>query len=79
MTIASSQLIDSGVTCWYHCMARCICRAFLLGEGNTDRKQWIEDRLQELTQIFAVSVAGFSVLDNHVHVLVRLDPDVGLG
>jgi hypothetical protein len=31
--------------------------------------------LQELAGIFAVSVGGFSVLDNHLHVLVRLDPD----
>ena len=52
-------------------------RAFLLGEseGTGSRKDWIEHRLQELAEIFAVSVGGFSVLDNHLHVLVRLDPD----
>jgi hypothetical protein len=33
------------------------------------------DRLQELSEIFAVSVGGFSVMDNHLHVLVRLDPE----
>jgi hypothetical protein len=26
---------------------------------------WIENRLREVAQIFSVSVAGFSVLDNH--------------
>jgi REP element-mobilizing transposase RayT len=35
--------------------------------------------LQELAEIFAVSVGGFSVMDNHLHVLVRLDPDVAPG
>ena len=40
------------------------------------RKEWIEHRLQELAEIFAVSVGGFSVLDNHLHLLVRLDPDI---
>jgi len=32
-----------------------------------------ESRLEELAQIFSVAVAGFSVLDNHLRVLVRLD------
>ncbi len=67
------------VTRWYHCVTRCVRRAFLLGEGETDRKQWIENRLEELAQIFAVAVAGFSVLDNHLHVLVRLDSEVAAG
>lgn len=46
--------------------------------GNSDagdRKVWIERRLRELDAIFAVSVGGFSVMDNHLHVLLRLDPD----
>ncbi|MDR3635970.1 MAG: hypothetical protein P4L84_19365 [Isosphaeraceae bacterium] len=39
--------------------------AFLPGEGESDRKRWIENRLQELAQIFAGSVGGFAVLDHH--------------
>ncbi len=76
MTIARSQLIDPSVTRWYHCVSRCVRRAFLLGEGPDDRKQWVEDRLEALAEIFAIGVGGFSVMDNHLHVLVRLDPDV---
>jgi len=48
MTIARAQLIDPTVTRWYHCITRCVRRAFLLGERGFDRKQWIEDRLKEL-------------------------------
>ena len=40
-----------------------------------DRKEWIEHRLKELAEIFGISVAGFAVLDNHLHLLVRLDPE----
>jgi len=76
MTIARAHLVDASVTRWYHCVTRCVRRAFLLGEGMHDRNGWIEHRLQELAQIFSVAVAGFAVLDNHLHVLVRLDPDV---
>jgi hypothetical protein len=76
MTIARTQLVDTSLTRWYHCITRCVRRAFLLGEGAHNRKQWLEDRLEELADIFAVAVGGFSVLDNHLHLLVRLDPDV---
>jgi hypothetical protein len=64
MTMARAHLVDPAVTRWYHCVTRCVRRAFLLGEGPNDRKLWIENRLRELAEIFAVSVAGFSVLDN---------------
>ena len=76
MTIARSHLIDPSVTRWYHCVTRCVRRAFLFGEGLSNRKQWIDRRLEELAQIFSIAVAGFSVMDNHLHVLVRLDPDI---
>jgi hypothetical protein len=40
-------------------------------------KEWLEKRLEELSEILAVAVGGFSVMDNHLHLLVRLDPAVG--
>jgi REP element-mobilizing transposase RayT len=79
MAIARKLLVDTSVTRWYHCVTRCVRRAFLLGEGPHDRKEWIERRLEELAQIFAIAVGGFSVLDNHLHLLLRLDPDAANG
>ena len=76
MTVARSQLVDVSVTRYYHCISRCVRRAFLCGEGFEHRKQWIEDRLETLAGCFAVSVCGFSVMDNHLHLLVRLDGDL---
>ena len=32
MTIARAQIVDPSVTRWYHCVTRCVRRAFLLGE-----------------------------------------------
>lgn len=54
--------------------SRCVRRAFLGGEGFEHRKQSIEERLELLARIFAVSVYGFAVMDNHLHVLCRLVP-----
>ena len=76
MTVARSQLVDVEVSRYYHCISRCVRRAFLCGEGYEHRKQWIEERIELLANNFAVSVCGFSVMDNHLRVLVRLDSDV---
>ena len=75
---ARSQIVppDEVGVYWYHCMSRCVRQAFLLTEGSFNRKEWLEDRVQELAEIFAVGVGGFSVMENHLHVLLRLDPDV---
>ena len=58
MTMARSRLVNPSVTRWYHCMTRCVRGADLLAKVPEDRKAWIEQRLQELAQIFAVGV-GF--------------------
>lgn len=73
MATARKVLVDPTVTPFYHCISRCVRRAFLCGAENAHRKQWIEDRLKELVGIFAIDVCGFAILDNHLHVLLRLD------
>ena len=62
MTMVRSQLVDPSVTRWSHCMTKCVRGADLLANACEDRKAWIEQRLQELAQIFAVGVGGFSVI-----------------
>jgi hypothetical protein len=66
--MARSHLVDISVTRWYHCVTRCFRRAFLLAEGDLNRREWIELRLQELAEIFAVAVGGFSVMDNRLSI-----------
>lgn len=76
MTVARSQLVDLEITRYYHCISRCVRRAFLCGDGFEHRKAWIEERLELLAGNFAVSVCGFSIMDNHLHVLCRLEPGI---
>ncbi len=75
MTMARSQLVNVDVTPWYHVISKTVRGAILLAQGDTDRKQWIEQRLQFLSEVFGIAVAGFSILDNHFHALVRLEPE----
>ena len=42
-------------------------------DGSPGRKDWIDLRLKELDRIFAISVDGFSIMDNHLQFLLRID------
>ncbi len=73
MTTARKHLIDPNRPTWVHCTSRCVRRAFLAGDRYEHRKAWLEERLQFLSKTFAAEVAGYAVMSNHVHVIVRLD------
>jgi hypothetical protein len=73
MASLRSRCVDETLTPWYHCISRCVRRLSLCGGQFVHRKQWIEDRLRELVGIFSVECAGFAVMDNHLHLLLRLD------
>ena len=45
MAFARARLVDLTGTRWYHCVSRCVRKAFLLGEGDDNRKLWLENRL----------------------------------
>jgi REP element-mobilizing transposase RayT len=79
---ARREIVDHTEVGIYHCVSRCVRRAFLCGEDaltgrNFDhRKDWIRDRLEELAGAFAIDVLGFAVMSNHLHVMVRIRPDL---
>ena len=80
-----SQLVVPGTSGTYHCVARCVRRAFLCGEDALTgrcfdhRKDWVEARLLELAEIFSLSVLAYAVMSNHVHVVLRVDPEHAAG
>lgn len=79
MAIPRSLQINPRRPGWIHCISRCVRRAYLAGDGWAHRQAWVEDRLRELTGVFAVEVAAYAVMSNHVHVVLRLDPSVAAG
>lgn len=81
MATPRRELIDLEVTNVYHCIARCVRRAFLCGEDRytgknyEHRKEWIRDRLRALTEFFAIDVCAYAVMSNHLHVALRIDEE----
>ena len=80
MTQPRSQLVPAGIPGTYHCIQRCVRRAFLCGidrytgQSFEHRKAWIEDRLRELAGCFAVSIHAYAIMSNHLHLVVQIDP-----
>ncbi len=75
MTVARKKLVGMHISRYYHCISRCVRKAMLCGEGYEYRKQWIEDRIEVLAEVYAIGVCGFAVMDNHLHLLARLEPE----
>jgi len=59
---------------------RCVRRTFFCGVDEltkrdySHRKDWLENRLLELSQIFAVGIFAYAIMDNYYHIVFHLDP-----
>jgi hypothetical protein len=67
-TYARRQIVVEDTVGVYHCIARCVRRAFLCGvdpytgKDYSHRKEWILDRIRELAGLFAIEVCGYFML-----------------
>ena len=65
-TYARRQIVVEDQVGVYHCIARCVRRAFLwdvdpyTGQDYSHRREWVLDRLRELAGLFAIEVCGYS-------------------
>ena len=70
--------ISLEATPYYHCISRCVRRAFLCGidsftgKNYEHRRQLIEDKILELGLIFSIDICAYTVMSNHYHVVLHI-------
>ena len=82
MTTARALIVQPGVAGNFHCVSRCVRRAWLCGvdpltkRDYSHRRDLIKQRLFALADIFAVGIHSFAVMSNHVHLVIRVEPEL---
>lgn len=79
MPTARKNHVSLEATPYYHCIGRCVRRAFLwgkdahTGQDFSHRKEWVTERLAELSRSFAINICAYAVMSNHYHLVLHVD------
>ncbi len=76
-----SQQISLLDTPFYHICSRTVRKAFLCGVDSETgvsyehRRTWIEKRIFQLAQVFAIDICAHAVMHNHLHLVLHVDSE----
>ncbi|MCL1127937.1 transposase [Shewanella surugensis] len=79
MPTARKAIVSLEDTSFYHCVSRCVRRAYLCGvddytgQSYEHRRGWVEERILELGQVFAIDICAYAVMSNHLHLVLKVD------
>ena len=82
MPTPRKALVSLEYTLYYHCVSRCVRKAFLCGvdhytgQSYEHRRDWVESRLLELAAVFAIDICAYVVMSNHLHLVLRIDVEL---
>ena len=79
MPKARNTIVNINDTSYYHCIGRCVRRAFLCGvdkfsgKDYSHRKEWVVEKIAELSHVFLIDVCAYAVMSNHYHVVLKIN------
>jgi len=79
MTQSRQSQVSLTDTLYYHCISRCVRRAFLCGEDKytgksfAHRRQWVIERMHYLASVFNLDICAYAVLSNHYHIVLHVN------
>ncbi|TKB43274.1 transposase [Thalassotalea mangrovi] len=79
MTQARKDIVNLGATPYYHVISRCVRRAYLCGldeltkKDFNHRKQWLVDKIFQLSTIFCIDICAYAIMSNHYHLVLHID------
>ena len=82
MALPRKQLVSISDTPFYHCVSRCVRRAYLCGydrvtaKSYEHRRDWLELTLRRTADIFAIKLCSYAVMSNHYHVVLHVRPEI---
>jgi hypothetical protein len=75
-----SQFVQTDTPGTFHCVQRCVRRAFLCGIDDytgqpfEHRKHWVQGRVALVASCFTADVLAYAVMSNHLHLVVHIGP-----
>ena len=81
MPNARYRQVSIDTTPYYHCISRCVRRAYLCGSDPVSgydfehRRQWVVDRIKLLCSVFAIDLCAYAIMSNHYHIVVRINAE----
>lgn len=82
MTVPRGEIFKPREIGVYHCIARCVRRAFLCGfdtvtgQSFEHRRTWMRERLTFLLTVFSIELLAYALMSNHLHTLLKNRPDI---
>ncbi|WP_413692965.1 transposase [Psychromonas sp. KJ10-2] len=79
MTQSRQSQVSLSDTPYYHCISRCVRRAYLCGEDKyteksfEHRRQWVVERIHYLASLFSIDICAYAIMSNHYHLVLHVD------
>ncbi len=73
------EQVSLEATPYYHCVSRCVRKAYLCGidfstnESYEHRRAWLENELLKQAEVFTIDIAAYAIMSNHYHVVLHIN------